>query len=313
MNYKHDSKTLRAVHLPVSKNLLRSFPCFPALAAFLAYFKQIRPAAKLQSLIQSLTRVCTVLALSLLAGTSPTFADGQNLTFKIPPVKIPLNVKDQHIIILASALITLRTKAQGLNILNLELTADLSNLQQKMTDLLGSELDKDDRCGDRIAIQNARLTPLDPASLAVVQLHYERWACAKILGKQQAKKLVGGNAVMQLKLTPAIEENNTELKLVPEVGPIEADGSLGELLRSGPLGEMLREKIRDSILRALQKGTDLSATLPPAVQGYATIQNAQFKSDGSGRLLVLLAGEIRLTNDQIQALSKQVKDRIAGR
>lgn len=271
----------------MSENVLRSFPCFPAPAAFLAF--------------------------SLLAGTSAAFAGDQNLTFKIPSVKIPVNVKDQRITILASALITLRAKTQGLSILNLELTADLSNLQQNMTDLLSSELDKDDHCGDRIAIQNATLTPLDPASLAVVQLHYERWACAKVFGKQQAKKLVGGNAVMQLKLTPAIEEGNTELKLVPEVGPIQADGSLGELLRSGPLGEMLRAKIRDAILRALQKGTDLSATLPPAVQGYATIRNAQFKNDGSGRLLVLLAGEIRLTNDQIQALSKQVKDRIAPR
>jgi hypothetical protein len=301
----------------VSKNLLRSFPCSPAFAAFLAYFRRIRLAAKLRSLIQTLTCACAILAWFLLAGTSPAFAGDQkgdqNLTFKIPPVKIPLNVKDQHITILASALITLRAKAQGLNILNLELTADLSNLQQNMTDLLSSELDKDDRCGDHIAIQNATLTPLDLASLAVVQLHYERWACAKVFGKQQAKKLVGGNAVMQLKLTPAVEENNTELKLVPEVGPIQADGSLGELLRSGPLGEMLRAKIRDAILRALQKGTDLSVTLPPAVQGYATIQNAQFKNDGSGRLLVLLAGEIRLTNDQIQALSKQVKDRLAGR
>lgn len=297
----------------MSKNFVRSFPCFAAFAAFLTYFRHTRRRAELQSPIGSLTCVCTLLVLFLLAGTSPAFAGDQNQTFKIPPVKIPLNVKDQHITILASALITLRTKAQSLNILNLKLTADLSNLQQNMTDLLSSELDKDDRCGDRIAIQNATLSPLDPASLAVVQLHYERWACAKVFGKQQAKKLVGGNAVMQLKLTPAIEENNTELKLVPEVGPIQADGSLGELLRSGPLGDMLRAKIRDAILRALQKGTDLSATLPPAVQGYATIQNAQFKNDGSGRLLVLLAGEIRLTNDQIQALSKQVQDRIAGR
>ena len=253
------------------------------------------------------------LTLLLLIGTPSVLASDQTLTFKIPPVKIPLNVKDQRVIISASALITLRTKAQGMNILNLQLSADLSDLQQNITDVLSSELDKDDHCGDRIAIQHATLTPVEPASLAVVQLHYERWGCAKVFGKEQAKRLVGGNAVMQLKLTPAVEENNTELRLVPEVGPVQADGSLGELLRSGTVGQMLQDKIRNAILKALQKGTDLSATLPPAVQGYVTIQNAQFRDGGAGRLMVLLAGEIRITNEQIQALAKQVKERTAAR
>src|SRR6202008_365204 len=102
------------------------------------------------------------------------------------------------------------------------------------------------------------------------------WACVRVLGRQQSKRIVGGNAVVQMKLTPAVEENNTTLRLIPEVGPIQADGSLGELLRSGALGDMLREKIRNAILNALQKGTDLNATLPPAVQGYAKIKDARF-------------------------------------
>jgi hypothetical protein len=76
---------------------------------------------------------------------------------------------------------------------------------------------------------------------------------------------------------------------------------------------MLQEKIRKAILNALQKGTDLSATLPPAAQNNVTIQRAEFKDGGSGLLIVLLAGEIRVTNEQIQALSKQVKDRLAAR
>jgi hypothetical protein len=62
----------------------------------------------------------------------------------------------------------------------------------------------------------------------------------------------------------------------------------------------------------MQKGTDLAATVPPAVQSYATIQNAQFKNAGSGRLMVILDGEVQITNEQVQALSKQVKERIAS-
>jgi hypothetical protein len=246
-------------------------------------------------------------------GLSPLArAADQTTTFKVPPVRIPMNLKDQRVTMIASALLTLTTKSHGLNVLSLQLTADLADLQRNITGVLADQLDKNDPCADRITIQNATLTPTEPASVAVVQLHYERWGCAKIFGKQQAKRLVSGNAVIQMTLTPAIEQDHTQLKLVAEVGPIQADGSLGELLRSGTLGDLLREKIRNAILSAMQKGTDLAATLPPAVQGYAKIKDARFKDGGNRRLLVLLDGEVQITNDQIQALAKQVKERVSA-
>jgi len=43
---------------------------------------------------------------------------------------------------------------------------------------------------------------------------------------------------------------------------IQTDGSLGEVLRSGSLGETLQQKIRTSILSALDKGANLHAALP---------------------------------------------------
>jgi len=249
-----------------------------------------------------------VLAMVLL-GSMPSVAGPKSVTFQIPPVKIPMIIKDQPISITASGSIKWMSKERDLNLLNLELDADLTELQQNMTQLMSAQLDKADRCGDRIAIQHATLTPIEPASRAVVQLHYERWACIKLFHKDEPKRLIDGNAVIQMKLTPAIEQNNTELRLVPEVESIEADHSLGELLRSGAVGDMIREKIRNAILNALQKGTNLAATLPQAVQGYATIQRAEFRSTPTGGLLVVLGGQIRITNEQIQALSKQVKER----
>lgn len=248
-----------------------------------------------------------LLGLLLIASVSPGQGAKQTATFKIPPVKIPLNVKDQTVTIVASGLIAVTRYEHGSNIVRLELSADLSDLQRNLTHLLSSQLDKDDRCGDRIAIQNATLTPENPASLSVVQLHYERWGCVKVLGKQQSKRLVGGNATIQMKLTPAVDESHTQLRLVPEVGPIEADGSLGELLRSGTLGQMLQDKIREAILSALQKGTNLDATLPPAIQDYAKIQDARFEDAGGGRLAAILDGEFHVTDEQIQLLAKQVK------
>jgi hypothetical protein len=250
------------------------------------------------------------LALGLAVAAWAIPGRAQNVTFKIPPVKIPLKIKEQSVTITASALISMRSKDKETSIFKLELTANLGELQQNITALLASQLDKEDACGERITIEHADLTPVLPASLAVVQLHYERWACAKVLGKEKTKRLIGGNAVIEVKLTPAVEENNTELRLVPEVGKIEADGSLGELLRSGTLGDTIRDKIRTSILSAMEKGTNLSATLPPAIQGHATIQNAEFKDGGSGRLIVELDGEGQITKEQIQALTKQIKERM---
>jgi hypothetical protein len=238
---------------------------------------------------------------------TPIFGGDKSPSFKIPPVSIPLKIKDQQVTIVASGLITTGAKERGLNILSVQLTADLADLQQNFTALLASELDKDERCGDRIQIEDAKLTPAEPAGLAVVQLHYERWECAKLLGKQEVKRLIGGYAVVQVKLTPSVGENHTELRLAAELGLIEADGSLGELLRTGNLGEMLREKIQAAILCALQKGLDLGAILPPILQDSVTIQDARFRDAGSGQLLVALAGQVRITDEQLGALAKDLK------
>jgi hypothetical protein len=79
------------------------------------------------------------------------------------------------------------------------------------------------------------------------------------------------------------------------------------------LGDALQDKVRTSILNALNKGTDLAATLPPAIQGYVTIRSAEFKDGGDGNLLALLDGEARITQEQLKQLSAELKQRTASR
>jgi hypothetical protein len=255
---------------------------------------------------------CALLLASAVLSTLPASISAQEATFRIPPQKIPFTVKDQQAYIVASAVVSMNSKPAGVETFRLQLTADLTGLQENLTPLLAAQLDKDDKCGERIAIQQATLTPAPPAALATVQLHYERFACVKAFGKQQAKRIVAGNALVPIRLTPAVDQNNTQLRLNPEVGAIQADGSLGELLHSGALGEMIQEKIRDSILNAMQKGANLGATLPPAAQQYATIDSAQFQDVGAQHLAVQLVGEIRVPRDQLQAVTQQLKSRIAA-
>lgn len=249
--------------------------------------------------------------LIILAGFAPAvFAVGKNESFKIPPVRIPLKIKDQQVTIVASGQVTMAPKVHGLNVVNLDLTADLADLQQNLTSVLAAVLDKDNRCSDRIQIQDATIAPIEPSSMVIVQLHYERWACVKLFGKQQVQKLIGGNAQIQVKLTPSASEDHTQLQLVPELGPIQADGTLGELLRAGDIGDLLRDKIQDAMLTAMQKGLDLNAILPGTLQGDVTIQDARFRDAGGGRLIVTLDGVVQITDDQLQDLEKQLKSRL---
>lgn len=253
-----------------------------------------------------------VLALALSTLTMlvpPAHASGRDLTFKIPPVKIPVNVENQPIEVVASGVISRVAAERGQNVFKLELVADLSDLQQNITQILRAQLDKSDRCGERIAIQNATLTPMAPASVVLAHVHFERWTCVKVFGKERPNKLVGGNGTIEVKLTPAVEQAST-LKLVPEVGRVEAEGPLGELLRSGSVGASLREKITKALLSAMQKGTNFKATLPPAVQDYATIEDARFQDVGSGNLGVVLDGRIQISNEQIKLLANQLKERL---
>jgi len=255
------------------------------------------------------TKAAIISALVLAAGVLTFTAHAQKLTFTIPPTLIRLNVKDQPVTITAFGVVSMQAQERDLAVFNVELDADLADLQQNITPLLSEALDKNDQCGDRIAIRRATLVPIPPASLATVELHYERWGCAKVFGKEQTKRLIGGNAVVQMKLTPSVDRETGELRLDPEIGEIQADGSLGELLRTGSLGETLREKVQAAMLKALKKGTNFFTTLPPAIQDHATIRNVQFREAGPGRLLLVLNGEARISKDQIQALAQQVKDR----
>ena len=277
----------------------------PSLSVYSNNFV-LNPEESIAQTSRALLRAAALLA------TLPIILAAQDATFKIPPQKIPFTFKDQQAYIVASATVSMLAKTSDVQTFRLQLNADLTGLQENLTPLLAAQLDKDDKCGERIAIQQATLTPAPPAAVATVQLHYERFACVKAFGKQQAKRLVAGNAVVPIRMTPAVEQDNTQLRLNPEVGEIQADGSLGELLHNGSLGEMIREKIRDSILHAMQKGANLSATLPPAAQPYATIASAQFQDAGSQHLAVQLVGEIRVPRDQLQAVTQQLKSRVAA-
>jgi hypothetical protein len=154
-----------------------------------------------------------------------------------------------------------------------------------------------------MTVERAVVTPSEPAAALTANLHYERYACVKALGKEVVKKLAGGDAVVEARLTPSIGENGIAVEA--EVGKIDADGLLGDLLRSGALGNWLREKIASSIESAAGKAVDLKTMLPTEMGSATKLGSAWFADGGSGRLWLTLSGEVRPGAGQLPEAAKE--------
>lgn len=241
-------------------------------------------------------------------GVSSNHADS---AFNLLPVKNSINFANHPIAIITSGTISRELAEGGQSAFKVELTADLSDLQENITEVLRSQLNKAERCGERIVIHGATLTPLSPASLVVAQLHFERWACATLLGRETNNEMAEGNGMVEVKLTPTVG-NDGELRLVAEIGRIDVKGLVGEMLRSGSLGDELRDKIAEAVLSAVRLGGDFKATLPPAAHGNATLRRAQFQGTGAGRLIVALEGEIRVSKEKVTAFTSELRARSAA-
>ena len=250
-----------------------------------------------------------ILALVLGAQMLVSPAGAANFTFSTGPRKVSLQIGNRPVLVTASGAVSASSRGSNEYLLTLRLDADLSDIQEHMTGLMRSQLDRNGACGDRITIERAALIPAEPSVRAVIQLNYERYACVKLFGKRRAEKLIGGNGLVQVKFTPIVEDQKT-LRLVPEVEQIQARGSLGQLLRSGSIGATVRQKISKALLSAMQRGADPQLTLPPALQNVAAISEAQFDDEGSGRLGFMLAGQALISSQQIQLIKDKLRRRL---
>jgi hypothetical protein len=235
-----------------------------------------------------------------------TFDNGQESAFNLPPVKNSINFANQPMVITTSGVVSKSVAEGGQNIFAVELTEDMSDLQLAIADVLRARLNKADACGERIAIQTAALTGQQAAGVVAAQLHYERWTCTTMFGRENMNEMVEGNASIEVKLIPAVAEDGS-LQLVAQMGRVDAEGLVGESLRSGAAGERLRDKIMESVLTVMRQGGDFKAALPAGARGYATLRRARFQGTGSGRLIAILDGEIQVSNDNLAALTTELQ------
>jgi hypothetical protein len=246
---------------------------------------------------------------------SITLASGQDMAFTLPSVKTLVHIDRLTVPVTVSGVLSQTASQGGQRTFKLDLMADLSTLQQGVADVLRAQLDSSQTCGQRVSIQQARLTPAAPTSLLVVRLHFERWMCTGAPGQQSSNELAEGNATVEIKLTAAVEEGKDKEKALvvkPSFGRTDATGMLGEELRSGALGEDLQDKAAQSVLAAARAATDFKIALPLAVQNSATIQTAKFREVGVGGLGVVLSGQVEISNEQADQLAKQLNQTLSA-
>ncbi len=242
---------------------------------------------------------------------SITLATGQDVAFILPAVKRAVRIEKQTISVPVSGALTRVAVNGDQRTLKLEMTSDLSDLQQNMTELLRAELDSSGTCGQRVAIQQATLTPAAPASLLTVRLHFERWICSSSFGQETVSEIAEGDGTVEIKLALSVDPSSG-LKIVPSFGRIDATGMLAESLRSGSLGEDLREKVAATVLSAAGAGSDFKAALPPAIQNSATVQSGRFQTVGVGGLSLVLEGKVEISSAQADQLASQLNQTLSA-
>jgi hypothetical protein len=235
----------------------------------------------------------------------------EGVAFKLPTVTNPINIAGQSISLPTSGTAARGPAENGQNVYSLELTSDLSELQQDILAILRPALARSARCGERIQLEDASLTPAVPAVLVIASLHYERWACALGSSQADATKVDDADATLEVKLTPVIRD--TAVAFASEITRMQAEGLLRNLLRSGDLGIDLREQIAASLLSVLQKATDFKATLPAMAQLSATLQGIQFQDAGADELGLIVNGRLQLSDEQARQFAAQLRQNVSAR
>lgn len=226
---------------------------------------------------------------------------------RIPPVTTRVNVDGQAVEVKISGDVSASATNAGGETIHLDLRADLADFQHSLTPILAAQLNQSNRCGERLNVLSSALVPAAPAAMLTLKAHVEKWGCAKAFGKELVKRLAGGDATIGVRLAPEVE-NSAGIRMAAEVTSLDADGSLGEVMRSGPFADTIREKVRNSVAAAIQKGTDFKTAIPEAVREKVSIRGARFEDIGEGRLGLAISGEARVT----AAESKELLERLKG-
>jgi len=232
-------------------------------------------------------------------------AASSDQNFQLAQVKIPVVIGRRTVSVTVSGELSQITSQGGKRTFSLTRLVDLSELQARLTEMLRAQVDSAGMCGERLEVREATIASSPPASTVALQLHYERRSCLKLGGQTVSEELAEADGSVEAKLTAVVEKANT-VNLLSEITRINATDVMKESLRSGMLGQELRDKVKQSILSALETGLTFQGRLPLAVRDLATVQHARFQDVGVGRLGAVLEGQLELSDEQVSHLVSEL-------
>ena len=238
-------------------------------------------------------------------------ATGADQTFRLPAVRKTVTAGGQTMSVALSGEMSQVSADGGQRTFKLEMIADLTDLQQNITEVLRSQIERRGECGERLAVRRAIFTPSQPLGVLNLQLHYERWSCVRLAGQSSASELAESDGAVEMKVTPAVDDSGA-LKLLSTFSRIDASGMMGESLRSGSLGENLQDKVSQAVLFVVKQGVNLKTEMPPVLQNLAIIRNARFEDAGSGVLGLSFLGEVQISDEQAKALADQLNQTLSA-
>ena len=236
-------------------------------------------------------------------------AEDSDLTFNLADVKSSVSMGNQNISLTQNGVISQIAAAQGRRTFKIELTADLSELKQNITELLRAHIETSSGCGERLRILDATIEPSAPASVLLLHLHYERWSCIRVAGQTGPQELAEAEGAVEVRLTPEVQKD-CSVKLTTAFSRIDATGAFAESLRSGDLGAELKEKLNDVVLPLIRAGADFDKTLPPAVRGSAVAQGTKFQEAGVGRFAITFDGQMDVSDQQVSLMVSQLNQAV---
>jgi len=221
------------------------------------------------------------------------------VAFSVPARKSSRTISGQAVAITTSAVITRASEivVPGVEgVYKVEATTDLADLQANIGVILAAMMNKEERCGERIRVKEADLTPEIPLGAALVRLHYERWLCSAAYGNRE---MTEGNATVDLKVTAEVGADGRVL-ISSEIVHVEAERFLADLLKSGTLGDGLRENMSSAVMAAVAN----LKTVVPAAGDSVTVRSVRFASPREGELSVVVGGEMRMSEAQAKEMER---------
>lgn len=246
--------------------------------------------------------------LALEMGIALSGGEGE-LAFQVPAVRTLVQVGGEKVAVSSSSAIWRVGAENGENLYKIELTADVSDLQPNFTEVLSPQVNRAPRCGERVELRDAMLTPSAPESLVVAQLYVERWVCMRAFGGETSSEIAEGSGSVEVKVTPVVADGALQMKT--ELGRVEAEPFLAELLKTGDLGDQLRKNIA-SAMAMVVGSSDFKATLPAVAAGSARMESARFDTTPGANLAVILVGEVKMSDEQATAFGNQLKQQISS-